>query len=86
MEVNQKTKMKAVFYSKDNCQWCERVRMLFDTLHIDYIQYKYEEDFTKEQFYKEFGEGATFPQVSINNQHIGGCKDTLHFLQEQNLI
>ena len=55
-------------------------------MNFEYVEYKYEEDFTKEQFYKEFGEGATFPQVSINNQYIGGCKDTLQYLQEQKLL
>tara|TARA_B100002019_G_C20808687_1_gene374849 strand:+ start:119 stop:355 length:237 start_codon:yes stop_codon:yes gene_type:complete len=78
--------MKAVFYSKDNCQWCERVRQLFENLDIEYLEYKFEKHFTKQQFYDEFGEGATFPQVSIDNKHIGGCKDTLHFLQENKLI
>ena len=60
--------------------------MLFDNLDVKYTEYKYEKHFTKEQFYKEFGEGATFPQVSINNQYIGGCKDTLQYLQEQKLL
>jgi len=78
--------MKVVFYSKDNCQWCERVRQLFENLDIGYLEYKFEKDFTKQQFYAEFGEGATFPQVSIDNKHIGGCKDTLHYLQENKLI
>ena len=78
--------MKAVFYSKDNCQWCERVRALFENLDIEYLEYKHRKDFTKEQFYDEFGEGATFPQVSIDNKHIGGCKDTLRYLQQNNLI
>jgi glutaredoxin len=78
--------MKAVFYSKDNCQWCERVKMLFETLKIDYLEYKYEKDFTKDQFYAEFGEGSTFPQVSIDSEHIGGFKDTLQYLQEKDLL
>ena len=78
--------MKAVFYSKDNCQWCERVKMLFETLKIDYLEYKYQKDFTKDQFYSEFGEGSTFPQVSINSEHIGGFKDTLQYLQEKDLL
>ncbi len=78
--------MKAVFYSKDNCQWCERVKMLFETLKIDYLEYKYQKDFTKDQFYAEFGEGSTFPQVSIDSEHIGGFKDTLQYLQEKDLL
>ena len=78
--------MKAVLWSKDNCQWCERVRQLFSHCKIDYLEYKLDKDFTRKQFYEEFEEGATFPQVQLDNKHIGGCKDTLHYLQENNLI
>ena len=78
--------MKAVLWSKDDCQWCERVRQLFAVVNIDYLEYKLDKDFTRHQFYEEFEEGATFPQVQLDNKHIGGCKDTLHYLQDQNLI
>ena len=75
------SKYETVLYSRDNCQWCERVRQLMDSVKFPYIEYKYGVDFTRKEFYAEFGEGATFPQVSIDNKHIGGCKDTLHYLQ-----
>ena len=78
--------MKAVLWSKDNCQWCERVRQLFTHCKIDYLEYKLDKDFTRHQFYEEFEEGATFPQVQIDNKHIGGCKDTLHHLQRLKMI
>ena len=78
--------MKAVLWSRDNCQWCERVRQLFAHCKIEYLEYKLDKDFTRHQFYEEFEEGATFPQVQLDNKHIGGCKDTLHYLQEKNLI
>ena len=78
--------MKAVVYTRENCQWCDRVKYLLDHLEIDYLEYKYEEDFTKDQFYSEFGEEATFPQVSINDKHIGGCKDTLQYFQVNQML
>jgi glutaredoxin len=78
--------MKAVLWSRENCQWCERVRQLFTHCKIEYLEYKLDKDFTRHQFYEEFEEGATFPQVQLDNKHIGGCKDTLHYLQEKNLI
>ena len=78
--------MKAVLWSRDNCQWCERVRQLFAATKIEYLEYKLDRDFTRPQFYEEFEDGATFPQVQLDNKHIGGCKDTLHYLQEKNLI
>lgn len=78
--------MQAVVYTKQNCQWCDRVKYLLNHLKIEYLEYEYEKDFTKSQFYNEFGEGATFPQVSIGTIHIGGCKETLHYLQERELL
>ena len=57
-----------------------------DSVKFPYIEYKYGVDFTRKEFYAEFGEGATLPQVQIDNKHIGGCKDTLHFLQEEGII
>ena len=78
--------MKAVLYSKDNYQWCDRVKTLFDSVKISYLEYKYEQHFTKEQFYAEFGKEATFPQVSIDGYHVGGCKDTLQYLQRHKLL
>ena len=78
--------MKAVLWSKDDCQWCERVRQLFAATNIEYLEYKLDKDFTRHQFYEEFEKGATFPQVQLDNKHIGGCKDTLHYLQKKNLI
>ena len=78
--------MEVILYSKKDCQRCERAKMLFNNLDIKYTEYKYQNDFTKKEFYAEFGEGATFPQISINTRHIGGFKDTLHYLQENKLI
>ena len=43
-------------------------------------------NFTREQFYKEFGPGATFPQVLINGRKMGGCTETVKYLRENNLM
>jgi glutaredoxin len=78
--------MKAVVYTKEDCQFCERVKHLLGKLEIEYLEYKYKSDFTKSEFYSEFGEGATFPQVSIDAKHIGGCKETLNYFKTLNLF
>jgi glutaredoxin len=51
------------------------------------VVYKLNVDFTREEFYSEFGDGSTFPQIVLNDtQHLGGCSDTVQYLKEQNLI
>ena len=43
--------------------------------------YNLGEDFTKEEFIAEFGEGATFPQVSCDGKKLGGSVETVKFLE-----
>ena len=55
--------------------------------NLEHVVYNLGENFDREQFYAEFGEGSTFPQVILNDeQHLGGCSDTVKYLQEQKLV
>jgi len=78
--------MKAVLYTKDNCQECDRARMLLCSLNISYLEYKLQEDFTHKQFVAEFGEDAVFPQIAIDYKHIGNLKETLHYFKKIQFI
>jgi glutaredoxin len=51
-----------------------------------FVVYNLGEDFTKEEFYSEFGEGSTFPQVLCDDQKLGGCVDTVKFLKEKQVV
>ena len=70
-------------YSKDGCPYCDKVVQLLQFTELKHVVYKLGENFTKEAFYKEYGEGATFPQVTFNVDKIGGCTETIKFLREQ---
>lgn len=78
--------MKAVLYSKDNCQECERIKMLLETLKISHLEYKLSKDFNEKQFVAEFGKEAQYPQVAIDYKHIGGLKETLQYFKEKGLV
>jgi glutaredoxin len=53
---------------------------------LKYVEYKLGERFDKKSFYDEFGQGATFPQVVVDGKKLGGCTDTVKYLQEKNLV
>lgn len=78
--------MQAVLYSKDNCQECDRARMLLKSLGVSHLEYKLSKDFNEKQFVAEFGNEAQFPQVAIDYDHVGGLKETLQYLKEKSLI
>ncbi len=79
--------MKFTVYSKDGCPYCSKIEQVLKLANLEHVVYTLDEDFTRTQFYAEFGNGSTFPQVILNDQtHLGGCTDTVHYLQEQKLV
>lgn len=80
------TYMKFTIYSKDGCPYCTKVEQVLQLTRLQYVLYKLNNDFTREEFYSEFGTGATFPQVVVDDKHIGGCPETVMYLKEQNLV
>ena len=78
--------MKTVILYTDGGQESERIRQLLLSLGGEYLEYTLGSDFTERQFRAEFGSTAQFPQVSIGYEHIGGLKDTLHYLQDEGLL
>jgi glutaredoxin len=83
---NDKEQMKFTVYSKDGCPYCTKVEQVLQLAELQHVVYKLNIDFTREEFYSEFGDGSTFPQVIVNETHIGGCSDTVQYLKEQNLV
>ena len=57
-------KMQAVIYSNGS-QECERMASLLDSLGGEFLEYRLNNHFTQRAFENEFGEGATYPQVSL---------------------
>jgi len=73
-------------YSKDGCPYCTKVEKVLKLAELQHVVYKLNEDFTSSEFYAEFGNGSTFPQVVIGEENIGGCKETVNYLKENNLV
>lgn len=82
--------MDFVVYSKDGCPFCDKVKFVLSSLKeskgYNLVVYTLDENFSREEFYAQFGQGSTFPQVVLNGQNIGGCVDTVKYLQENNLL
>ena len=72
-------------YSKDGCPYCQQILEVLGISELNYVEYKLDEHFSKEAFYQQFGEGATFPQVVLNNENLGGCQDSIRYMQKQNI-
>lgn len=78
--------MNFTIYSKGGCPYCEKVKKVLELTNLTFVEYTLSSDFTKEEFYSEFGEGATFPQIVCKDQKIGGCTDTINYLKQNNIL
>ena len=73
-------------YSKDGCPYCAKVVQVLELAKLNPVVYKLGDDFDRESFYGQFGNGSTFPQVVIDSTNIGGCTETVQYLKEKKLV
>ena len=75
--------MKVLIYTKDNCIWCDRAKILLDSKKISYNEIDLSDDSERLKFYKKIGDNVkTVPQVFIDGKRIGGFQDLKVFLDE----
>ena len=78
--------MNFAVYSKTGCPYCEKIKKVLTLTNLKYVVYNLGEHFDKKSFYEEFGQGSTFPQVVVDGKKLGGCVDSIKFLQEKKVI
>ena len=78
--------MNFTVYSRDGCPYCTKIQEVLQLAELKHVIYKLDRDFDRESFYEQFGEGSTFPQVTLNGTNLGGCTETVKYLQEKNLV
>ena len=78
--------MNFAVYTRSGCPYCDKVKQVLDAKKKSYQEYRLGEHFDREKFDQEFGKGATFPQVLMNEKKLGGCSDSIKYLRENKLI
>jgi len=73
-------------YSRDGCPYCTKVIQVLQLAELKFLEYKLGRDFTRQEFYDQFGPGSTFPRVKYDNRTLGGCTETVQYLREQKLV
>jgi glutaredoxin 3 len=69
-----------VIYTREFCGYCARAKSLLESKGVDYVEHNatFSPDMRQEMIAKSNGR-STYPQIFINDQHVGGCDD-LHAL------
>ena len=78
--------MNFAVFTKDGCPYCDKVKQVLELTESKFVVYNLGQHFEGKDFYGEFGEGSTFPQVVVDGNKLGGCVDTIKFLKENKII
>jgi glutaredoxin len=70
-------------FSKTNCIFCEKVKIILQKYNP--IVKMLDKDFNREDFFKEFPNARTFPQIIINKEHVGGYEELKKWLEKNSL-
>ncbi|WP_180901115.1 glutaredoxin 3 [Martelella soudanensis] len=63
-------------YTRDFCGFCARAKSLLDRKGVAYTEFNATETpDARAKMIDRAGGRATFPQIFIDNRHIGGCDD-----------
>ena len=73
-------------YTREGCGFCTKIMEVYKSKGWGFAEYKLGVNFTREQFKKEFGQAATFPQVIIAGYKMGGCTETVKYLRENTYL
>ena len=72
-------------YTRTGCPYCTKIKQVLQGKGYSFTEKQLNRDFTREQFYSQFGPGSTFPQVTMNDISLGGCTNTIKYLQEKDI-
>ena len=72
--------MEIEIYSKTNCIFCDKAKIKLKK-HNPKIR-MLDKDFSRDDFFNKFPNAKTFPQIIINEQHVGGYTELQNWLEK----
>jgi glutaredoxin 3 len=75
--------MNIEIYSKTNCMFCDKTKIILQKYNPKVLML--DQDFDRESFFKKFPNARTFPQIKINQEHIGGYTELIKWLEKNSL-
>jgi len=74
-------------YSKNNCGYCVKAKLLLKNLGLNYIEKKFEDFASNESLFEDIGKNVrSMPQIKINGELIGGYNQLIEYLADKGLV
>ena len=74
--------MKVVIYVKPAWPFCDKAKMFCEQRGFDYEYYQMGEDFHLDFILLKFPHAKTFPQIMVDDTHVGGYTDLVSFIDD----
>jgi glutaredoxin 3 len=74
--------MKAIVWSKYNCQHCDQAKALLDQQGIEFEERRIGDGWTKEQLLESVPTARSVPQIFVDDQLIGGFTELQKYIKE----
>lgn len=79
--------MKVTIYSKQNCTYCSKAKVMLDNLGIEYIEKKFEDFKSVDDMLEDIGKKVkTMPQIKIDGELVGGYHQLIEHLDDKGLV
>ena len=76
-----------LLYSKNNCGYCVKAKLLLNNLGLTYTEKKFEDFISTEKLFEEIGKTVrSMPQIKINGELIGGYNQLVEYLHDKELV
>lgn len=76
-----------LLYSKNNCGYCVKAKLLLNNLGLIYTEKKFEDFISTEKLFEEIGKTVrSMPQIKINGELIGGYNQLVEYLHDKELV
>ena len=74
-------------YSKNNCVYCDKAKLLLKNLGLNYTEKKFEDFTSTESLFEDIGKNVrSMPQIKINGELIGGYNQLVEYLHDKGLV
>ena len=79
--------MEIVIYSKDNCTYCSKAKLLLNNLGLTYIEKRMEDFKSVELMLEDIGKKVrTMPQIKIDGKLIGGYNKLIEYFADKGKV
>ena len=78
--------MDIKIYTNVGCGYCAKAKELCKRADLSYTEIRVGKDISREQFKELFPKNLSYPQIVIDDEHVGGLVDTVKHFVDNKLI